>query len=351
MRGRNPDHDGFITIRGHRHGEVVGDIELFYFTWGNKANPPVFFVQGMSTHGWWWALDAELACMLVDAGFYVIGIDNRDVGKSHKFTECPQPKGWALLRTKFGKRAVTAGYTLEDMALDYIEVMDVLGIEKTHLIGHSMGGMIAQILALEYPERVLSLCCLSTSCDLVGAKGCPSPPIMKLLRMGIATPGAHKYTTEDKFEAWWIKTHKSYSLSLYADPHYPTDEEKAKYAFRKRVQRDTEAGDYKGEGVARQLHAIIAATDRRERLKTLKLPTFLLHGTHDPIVPIKNGRTTANSIPGARFVEVKYMKHLLVKPHYTTVVEAVVEHHKTVRRKEKGKKIRSEREVEAVSEV
>lgn len=262
-----------------------------YETHGNPKDPAILLIMGLGMQLTSWP---DIFCQgLVEQGFFVIRFDNRDAGLSSKFDHLGKPNLiWTHLRAMLGLRG-KAAYTLYDMAQDAIAVLDGVGVQKAHIVGASMGGMIAQIVAAEYPERALSLTSImSTS----GRRGLPG-----------ATPAARRALMSRPAEPNNIDSvvqHYARVYSSIGSPAFPTSLE----ALSKRVIANLKR-NVCPDGVARQLAAIVASGDRVSLLQSLRLPTLVIHGTADPLVPVQGGRDTAKLVPGAVLREIEGMGH------------------------------------------
>jgi pimeloyl-ACP methyl ester carboxylesterase len=275
-------------------------IELEYDTFGDRAAKPLLLVAGLSQQliGW----DDDFCSQLADRGFHVIRFDNRDCGLSTWMEEA----GPADVAAAFSGNAKPA-YQLDDLADDAVGLLDALGIGAAHVVGASMGGFIAQLVALNHPDRVLSLTSIMS-----GPGGhdevAPKPEGAAVL---MARPPA---TREERIEQAMSLHH---ALLGSRDPF---DE-----AFER--ARATRAVDraYYPAGIGRQLVAILAAKSRLERLKALRVPTLVIHGIDDVLVPIENGRLVAAAVPGARLVEFEGMGHDLPRRVWPQGLDAIEE--------------------------
>ncbi|MFH1467001.1 MAG: alpha/beta hydrolase [Pseudomonadota bacterium] len=246
--------------------------------------------------------------LLADRGFRVIRFDNRDVGRSSWLDHLGRPSwgrlAWALAR----RRRAQAPYTLWDMAEDTRGLLDVLGLERVHMAGMSMGGMIAQCLALTHPQRLLSLTSISSS---TGSRQEP------MGRPGVlwAAMGPRSGEREGAI------AHEVKLLRALGSPRTPTPVED----LRALAEASWERGHHP-EGVLRQAAAIVASGSRRRRLAALALPTLVLHGEDDPLIPVGCGRFTAAAIPGARLQTLPGWGHDLPRAHWPTLVDAIAAH-------------------------
>ena len=273
--------------------------------------PVVVLIMGLAMQLVAWPLPFVQA--LVDAGYRVIRFDNRDIGLSRHFDGLGTANLlWAGLKMRLGV-AVKSGYSLSDMALDTIGVLDALKVDKANIVGVSMGGMIAQRVALAAPERVLSLTSImSTS----GARGLPQakPDVMRAL---LKRPTS---TSEQDIGDFYVKL-----LKVIGSPAFPVPEaevrSRANLAFKR---------SYHPQGINRQMMAIVADTTRAEALKNITVPTLVIHGKADALVPFAHGQDTAKRIPKAQFVPIDGMGHDLPPGVIERVLGAIVPHFKAV---------------------
>jgi pimeloyl-ACP methyl ester carboxylesterase len=277
----------------------VGDVELAYDTIGDPTDPTVLMVMGLGMQlvGW----HPELCAMIAERGFQVVRFDNRDTGHSTKFEDGSGPGTLNLLLG----RAPNAPYTIDDMAGDAVGLLDHLGIDQAHVVGASMGGAIAQTIAILRPERVLSLCSIMST---PGGRRASRPRMRGFGVMFRKAPEEREAFIE-------------YTLGVVrtiGSPGFPFDEERIR-------QRAAESYDrcYYPPGVQRQLGALLASGDRSRRLAEVRAPTIVLHGTEDPLIPPRGGRATARAIPGAELVEIEGMGHDLPREVWPRLVDAI----------------------------
>ncbi|CAM3034580.1 Aclacinomycin methylesterase RdmC [Sphingomonas antarctica] len=293
-----------------REGKAkVGDLELHYEDHGRETDPAILLIMGLGAQLIWWP-DA-LVDALVAKGFRVIRHDNRDIGLSTKLAHLPPPGARALMATAFLGRPLATPYTLEALAADAVGVLDHLGIAQAHIVGASMGGMIAQIFAATYPERVLSLTSImSTS----GRKELKKPALSLQLRM-------LKRRQHDAPRATKIAEVMN-TLRLIGSPDQgaQVDAERAALATRA-VDRS-----FYPDGARRQLGAIIASGDRVAALGRITAPTLVIHGTADRLVPPDGGEDTARLILGARLEMIPGMGHDLPGPLVPRIADLIAEH-------------------------
>jgi len=278
-------------------------IEIEYETFGEPTNPAVLLIMGLGGQLTRWPL--PFVEDLVARGYFAIRYDNRDIGLSTKFDGAPVPQLPALIGAMMTGQKPDVPYSLNDMAADAVGLLDALDIERAHIMGASMGGMIAQLVAAEYPDRVLSLT------SIMSSTGNPALPPSKPEAMAVLTT---RPTASDR-EA--IVAHGIKGEKVIGSPGYPVAED----VLRARVERDFARMFYPA-GVGRQLAAVVSNGDRRAALATIKAPTMVIHGADDPLVPVEAGRDTAATIPGAQITEVPGMGHNLPEPLIPTILDA-----------------------------
>lgn len=257
-------------------------------TGGNGT--PVLLIMGLGMQLVAWP--PALVHSLVHAGYRVIRFDNRDIGLSHFFDTLPTPNlVWAGLKHRLGL-PITPPYSLHDMALDALGVLDALGLDKAHVVGASMGGMIAQRVALAAPGRVRSLTSIMSSS---GARNLPQaqPRVMRAL---LSRPKGQDTAA--------ITEHVARFFALIGSPGFPTDPQ----MLRERIGAGV-ARSYHPEGTVRQMVAVAADSTRAQALRSLRCPTLVLHGKADPLVPYAHGQDTAKRIAGANLVGIEGMGH------------------------------------------
>ena len=283
-------------------------ITLEYETHGDPANPALLLIMGLGAQLTLWPI--ELVEALVERGYFVIRHDNRDIGLSTKFTEAGVPDMASVVMALMAGKNPAVPYTLSDMAADAVAVLDAAGVAKAHIVGASMGGMIAQLVAVEHPERVLSLT------SIMSSTGNPLLPPAKPEAMAALTapmaPDADLAT---------ILTRGAMVSKAIGSPGYPADPER----LSANVERDFNRS-FHPTGAMRQMAAIVADGDRRARLKTVTAPTLVIHGADDPLVPVEGGRDTAAAIAGAAILEVPGMGHDLPLALVDTIADAIAGH-------------------------
>jgi pimeloyl-ACP methyl ester carboxylesterase len=281
-------------------------IDICYEIFGEPDAEPMLLIMGLGAQMVLW--DDAFCERLAARGFRVIRFDNRDIGQSSKLTGGKRLGALELLKLRFLKIPVAAPYKLRDMAQDTISLMDVLGIRSAHLVGASMGGMIAQEIAITFPERVRSLT------SIMSTTGNPKvpPPSREAAAMLMAPPPQ----TRDEYLARFSQNWKILRVGSF-----PEDEA----LDRSRAERTWDRG-LNPAGVGRQLRAILASGSRKESLHNVKTPTLVIHGTVDPLVHPMGGQDTAASIPGARLMMVEGMGHAIPVPMWPQIIGAIDEH-------------------------
>ena len=273
-------------------------IHLEYDTFGDRSDPPLLLVMGLGFQLIHW--DPEFCRRLADRGFYVIRFDNRDAGLSTKIRGGPKPNPFAAFAGYTG----SASYTLWDMADDTAGLLDRLELPAAHVAGISMGGMIAQSLAIKHPERVLSLA------SLLSTTGNRRVGVPRMRALGLLLKRAPK-----EREAY-VKFSVEVSKVIGSRKHL--DEDRVRSLAGAAFDRC-----HYPVGMLRQLVAIQASGDRTEQLRRLDVPAVVIHGSDDPLVPTRAGHATARAIPGARMVEIADLAHDLPPAVWDQVIEAI----------------------------
>ena len=289
---------------------IVGDVELCYETFGDPADPALLLVMGLGTQMLWWR--EEFCAELAERGFFVIRYDNRDVGRSSRLNHAPFPSAWQLLR----RDVRAAAYTLRDMAADGMGLLDHLGIERAHVAGASMGGMIAQTMAVEYRARVLSLVSLMSN---TGSRRTGQPALRLYRRLVSKLPTERQAYIE----------HQVRSFKQIMSPGYEYDEEEHRRLAGLAFDRMLEPA-----ASTRQLAAIVASGDRTRDLRTITAPTLVIHGSADRLVAPSGGKATARAIPGARLMIIEGMGHDLPRGVWPRVINGIVENAARAERRE-----------------
>jgi len=282
-------------------------IDIEVETFGDTANPTIIFVMGFGAQLINWPLDMMEA--LVERGFHVVRFDNRDVGLSQKFPEHGQPNAGDVMAKMLAGETPEVPYTLTDMAADAVGVLDTLGIDKAHIVGGSMGGMIVQLAAAEWPDRFKSMTSIFST---TGNQEVPAATDEAM--------GALLSRPENEERETVIK-HSMGVRKAIGSPAFPTPEDEAREKAAESFDRA-----YYPEGTTRQYAAIIADGDRRERLKKITCPVLVLHGTDDPLVRVEGGRDTAANIPGSRLVEIAGWGHDMPKEVLPQLIDEISAH-------------------------
>jgi pimeloyl-ACP methyl ester carboxylesterase len=277
----------------------IGDIDIAYETFGSPDDPALLLVMGLGVQMLGW--DTGMCRMWVDRGFHVIRFDNRDVGHSSQIEGGPPPNPLAAI----GGDHSTANYTLDDMADDAVGLLDHLGIDAAHVAGVSMGGMIAQTIAIKHPERVLSLASImSTTGDL--SVGQARPEVIPVL-----------LTPQPAEKAGFVEQQMN-AFRVIGSPGFDRDEDRIRALLEQSFDRC-----YSPAGFARQLVGILASGDRTGALANVDVPTLVIHGADDPLIQPSGGDATARAIPGAELVVIPGMGHDLPSALWPQIVDAV----------------------------
>jgi pimeloyl-ACP methyl ester carboxylesterase len=287
-------------------------IDIYYEDTGPADAPVILLVMGLGTQMIAWP--DEMIQSLVAKGFRVIHYDNRDVGMSQRMEGAPAGNlVWAMFANAVGL-PVRSAYSVADMASDGIGLLDALGVEKAHVVGASMGGMIVQHMAASHAHKVLSMTSIMSSS---GKRGLPGPSADVRKRMLAKRPSN---PTRAEAIAFGTDTIRSFS---YPDPA------RAEGALEELVGRAFDRGYYP-IGTQRQLLAIIADGSRVEMLKTIKAPSLVIHGGADPLVPKDGSEDIARQIPGARLEIIAEMAHDLPPSQLGRIAELISGHAATV---------------------
>jgi pimeloyl-ACP methyl ester carboxylesterase len=265
-------------------------LTLHYDEHGDPSHPPLLLVMGLGAQMTLWPI--ELVEALAAKGFRVIRFDNRDIGLSDKMEGAKAPSlPWQVLRAKIGWPAKVP-YTLKDMADDGIGVLDALGIDKAHVVGGSMGGMIAQLMAIHHGDRLLSLTSIFSTTG--------NPKLPQADKEAIEALTAPLASMEEDY----LIEHGLKVIQAIGSPGYRPQPDAARERVRASVQRSVYPA-----GLPRQLAAIIDDGDRTERLANVTVPTLVLHGEDDPLVKVEGGKATAAAIQGAKLTTIPGWGH------------------------------------------
>ncbi|MET1039222.1 MAG: alpha/beta fold hydrolase [Aeromicrobium sp.] len=295
-----------MTRSGELFASLPSGIDICYETFGSPDDPAIVLIMGLGGPMGWWSPD--FCSQLADRGFFVIRYDNRDTGRSTKLRQHAVSRSHVIRAFVGLPRPVRikAPYSLSDMADDALGLLDHLGIDRAHVAGVSMGGMIAQTIAIEHPERALSLTSIMST---TGRRtvGYQHPKVMPVL---LSSAGS----TRDSYVARSLKGSK-----VIGSPAFPSDETTS----RDRAYETYDRG-WTASGVTRQMLAVLTQPDRTKALAALDLPAVVIHGMNDPLVHRSGGRATAAAIPGAEHLEIAGMAHDMPAQLFPTFIEAIV---------------------------
>jgi pimeloyl-ACP methyl ester carboxylesterase len=289
-----------------RFCDVGRGITLCYETFGDRSNPPAVLIMGLATQMIAWHED--FCARLADRGFYVVRFDNRDTGRSTKLDFRPPSP-----REMFTRRLPREQYSLSDMAEDAAELVRRLELSPAHVIGASMGGMIAQLVAAEHPETVRSLTSIMSN---TGSRrhGQPALGVYRYLLGG--PPRTREEVVDRAAKIFGVVGSKE----LQDDA-----------LVRERAALSFDRGHHPA-GSGRQLGAIVASGNRTGKLRRIAAPTLVIHGDRDKMVRPSGGRATARAIPGARLIMIDGMGHDLPRPLWDRLIDAIAEHAHSVDR-------------------
>ncbi|WP_372069547.1 alpha/beta hydrolase (plasmid) [Tistrella mobilis] len=298
-------------MAGHHETRVgaiarIGAVDIAWESFGDPDHPAILLIAGLGTQMIRWTVPFCRA--LAARGWRVIRFDNRDTGCSSHLDHYPPPDMGALIRALGAGQRPDLPYTLEDMANDAVGLLDALGIGRAHVVGRSMGGMIAQILASEYGHRVRSLTSIMSGTGNPTVAG-PAPDVLGLL-LGPAPDPA--------IDPEGFLAHGLAFARRIAGTGQPFDPATHRALMLDELRRGRAPG-----GTARQLAAMIAAGDRRSRLAGITAPSLVIHGTDDPLIPPAAGHDTAAAIPGAILLEIEGLGHDLPPWVHGRVVAAI----------------------------
>jgi pimeloyl-ACP methyl ester carboxylesterase len=281
-------------------------LRFAYDDFGNVNDPAILLIMGMATQMTAWP---QSFCQgLADRGFYVVRFDNRDVGLSERLPSAHIPSTFRMILKATVNRPLEVSYTLEDMATDAIELMGALNLDKAHVVGVSMGGMIGQILTATHPSRIHTLT------SIMSSSGAPN------------LPRAGKQVTRALLKRYlgFVKPSLESTMNfqkLIGSPGFPQSDddlkEKVKAAFNR---------SYYPPGFARHMAAIMGSDSRVDLLKTITVPSLVIHGQDDVLVPLACGVDTAQNIPGARLEIIEGMGHNLPESLVPILTDLVAHH-------------------------
>ncbi len=284
----------------------VNGVRLCYDSFGDPAHPPLLLIMGLASQMIAW--DESFCAQLAARGLYVLRFDNRDIGRSTRFDAAGVPDvGKALMNAMLGRK-IDAPYRLHDMADDACGLLDHLGLARAHVAGASMGGAIAQLMAIHHPQRVRSLVSIMATS---GARGLPPPTSAAMAVLAKPAPSDLAGYTQNYREAWQVLRGGRFAADEARDA------ERAARAFGRGLNP---------AGAARQMAAILASGSRKTELAGVTVPTLVIHGDADPLIPVECGIDVANTVAGAKLVVVKGMGHALPMAMWPQIVDAIAAH-------------------------
>jgi pimeloyl-ACP methyl ester carboxylesterase len=294
-----PDQ-GDVTVSEELYAPLPTGVEICYQTFGDADADPLLLVMGLGGPMNWW--DADLCTLLAQHGFFVIRYDNRDTGRSSR--DPHRVRRQDLMRAFLG-RPVVPPYTIPDLAGDAFGLLDHLGLTSAHVMGASMGGMIAQTMAIAEPDRVRSLTSIMST---TGRRtvGWQSPMLLPML---VARRGPDR----EAYVAGGLRV-----WQLIGSPGFPPD-----LAELERRGHETYDRGVSRSGVMRQMMAVLTQPDRTAQLRRLSMPTLVVHGLADKMVHVSGGRSTAMAVPGSELLLIDAMGHDFPRPLYDTIASAV----------------------------
>ena len=285
----------------------VNGVDIAYQLHGDASHPTLLLIHGLSTplNGW----PSAMVKLFVAEGYQVLLLDNRDAGRSAQLDHLSIPKlGWVMLQYKLGL-SIKAPYQLEDMMQDVVALLDSLKLYEVHVVGASMGGMIAQLMAIHYPQKVKTLTSIMST---TGYK--KLPPIAKNIRDALAHKPAskeHKDLMDYHIKKWQV----------IGSPDYPSSDIYLHEYVEGMLQRGITS-----KGTLRQMLAIMAAKSRQPELAKLTVPSLVIHGDSDGLVNVAGGRATADAIPNAKLKIYPGMGHDFPVELIPNIVEDIVAH-------------------------
>jgi pimeloyl-ACP methyl ester carboxylesterase len=282
-----------VTALAHRD-----DVTIAYERIGPAGGEPLLLVMGLGMQMLSWP--DELCAMLADRGYCVVRFDNRDVGESTHWTHAGNPRLFDLL----ARPKAVAPYRLTDMAADAVAVLDAVGWSSAHVLGASLGGMIAQTLAIAHPDRVRTMTSVMST---------PAPQIGRARLSAFAALGIPPATSREEAAERMVRV-----FTAIGSPAYPRDEQWLRDVGRRAFDRAHDPA-----GPRRQLAAIRASGDRRAALRSVTAPTLVVHGDADPLIRPAGGRATAAAVPGARLVLYPGMGHDLPRPLWPAMLDEI----------------------------
>ena len=283
---------------------VSDEVELAYDVFGDARGKPLVLVMGIGAQRIFW--DDEMCEQFVDAGFRVARFDHRDIGES-TLLDAPVPDPRRLLVRRMVGAPIAAPYTLSHMAADVAGLIDHLGFGSAHVVGASLGGMVGQHLAIEHPARVRSLTSIMSSPG--GRRYLPEPRAFRALF-------ARRPRTQEQ-----AGRHVETMFAAIGSPVWPIDGARLRAIGELAFQRGMSP-----RGFMRHFAAVLASGDRKDKLRTVAVPTLVIHGSRDPMFPLRAGRDTARLVPNATWLPIAGMGHDLPPPLWPVLVSAIARH-------------------------
>jgi len=281
-------------------------LDIYYESHGPADAEPILLIMGLGAQMSRWS--PEMIRKLVAAGHRVIAFDNRDVGLTEKLDGAGAPDIREVVAAVSQGRKPPVAYTLDEMAADAAGLLEALGIDRAHIVGASMGGMIAQLVAADYPERTASLTSIMSS---TGNPGLPRAKPEAIARLNTPAPNPN-----EDLEAFLESSVEGAKVMAGT---YPVDAAKVRADALATFHRN-----YYPVGFQRQYAGIMASPDRRPKLATITAPTVVIHGDADPLVPLEGGRDTAENIPGAELIIVPGVGHEMPLPVLDVFVDGIL---------------------------
>jgi pimeloyl-ACP methyl ester carboxylesterase len=266
-------------------------IDIEYESFGRDSDPVILLIMGLAAQLVFWP--ESLCAGLAAKGFRVVRFDNRDIGKSTHLASLPTPDFRAVMADLAAGKTTDVPYRLEDMAKDAVGLLDALGVERAHIAGSSMGGMIAQVVAINHPERTKSLISMNST---TGRRDLPPGDPEAIAILAQPPKSADR---EDLIEASILVQR------TLLGPGFGVSEAE----LRRTAERRTDRALYDPAGIERQWAAVVAASPRNGGLKTVRRPALVIHGDADPLFPVATAKDTAESIPGAQLIIVPGLGH------------------------------------------
>ncbi|MFC1488435.1 alpha/beta fold hydrolase [Thermodesulfobacteriota bacterium] len=291
------------TQRGKSTLARANGIEIAYETFGDPKDPALMLIMGLGYQMIFW--DEAFCIQLAGRGFHVIRFDNRDTGLSTWLDHAGVPDISVLKQLMAQRKTVPAPYSLLDMADDAVGLLDAIEIESAHIVGRSMGGMIGQMMAIHHSDRVRTLTIMMSS---TGAPGLPPPEPEVLSILLEPEPEDREGFVEHSVKIWKVLSGKGFQVDE------PRVREWADLSYARGLNPD---------GVSRQFAAIIATGSRKEALKSVTVPTLVIHGDADPLVPVECGVDIVDTVPSAKLLIIKGLGHTLAQETYPQMIDAI----------------------------